>query len=97
VHHCGAGTTAAAARAGVPQIPVPHAFDQPWWSSRLGQLGVAGAALPRDFTGAQLGDGIAAVVNDGDVVERARVLGEHIRSRSGVAAAADVITRDEAR
>lgn len=91
VHHCGAGTTAAAARAGVPQIPVPHAFDQPWWSSRLGQLGVAGTALRRDFTATELGDSIAAAVGDPGVAERARVLGEHIRSQPGVEAAADVI------
>lgn len=31
VHHGGAGTTATAARAGVPQLVVPHCGDQFYW------------------------------------------------------------------
>jgi len=47
VHHGGAGTTAAAARAGVPQVIVPMFSDQFYWASRVRALGlgtsVAGA------------------------------------------------------
>jgi vancomycin aglycone glucosyltransferase len=32
VHHGGAGTTAAATRAGRPQVVVPHLFDQFLWA-----------------------------------------------------------------
>lgn len=39
VHHGGAGTAHAAARAGVPQIVVPHGFDQFDWGRRIEQLG----------------------------------------------------------
>ncbi|MFI7119102.1 glycosyltransferase [Amycolatopsis sp. NPDC049868] len=46
VHHAGAGTTAAALRAGVPSVPVPHAHDQPFWARRLVALGTAPAVLP---------------------------------------------------
>ena len=35
VHHGGAGTTATAARAGVPQIIVPHFFDQFYWGNQI--------------------------------------------------------------
>lgn len=35
IHHGGAGTTATAARAGVPQLVVPHATDQFFWRRRL--------------------------------------------------------------
>ena len=31
VHHGGSGTTATAARAGVPQVIVPHILDQFYW------------------------------------------------------------------
>jgi UDP:flavonoid glycosyltransferase YjiC (YdhE family) len=41
VHHCGAGTSHAAARSGVPSVPVPFTLDQPFWADRLHQLGVA--------------------------------------------------------
>ncbi|MEV5964057.1 glycosyltransferase [Kribbella sp. NPDC051952] len=40
VHHGGAGTTATSARAGVPQVVVPQGADQPYWASRVAELGI---------------------------------------------------------
>jgi glycosyltransferase GtfC/desvancosaminyl-vancomycin vancosaminetransferase/vancomycin aglycone glucosyltransferase len=40
VHHGGAGTTHVAARAGVPQIVVPDDTDQPYFASRVAELGI---------------------------------------------------------
>jgi vancomycin aglycone glucosyltransferase len=40
VHHGGAGTTHAAARAGRPQVIVPHHYDQFYWAHRIETLGV---------------------------------------------------------
>lgn len=40
VHHGGAGTTTTAARAGVPQVVVPQLADQPYWASRVAELGI---------------------------------------------------------
>jgi vancomycin aglycone glucosyltransferase len=40
VHHGGAGTTTAAARAGKPQVIVPHLYDQYYWAHRVQQSGV---------------------------------------------------------
>jgi vancomycin aglycone glucosyltransferase len=40
VHHGGAGTTAAAARAGVPQVVVPLFNDQFYWASRVRAVGI---------------------------------------------------------
>jgi vancomycin aglycone glucosyltransferase len=40
VHHGGAGTTTTAARAGAPQIVVPQVADQPYWASRVADLGL---------------------------------------------------------
>jgi len=45
VHHGGAGTTVAAARAGVPQIVIPLFGDQFYWAGRIRDLGV-GASVP---------------------------------------------------
>ncbi len=44
VHHGGAGTTATAARAGVPQVVVAQVGDQRYWAQRVTALGL-GAAL----------------------------------------------------
>jgi UDP:flavonoid glycosyltransferase YjiC (YdhE family) len=41
VHAAGAGTAHAAARSGVPSVPVPFALDQPFWADRLYRLGFA--------------------------------------------------------
>jgi vancomycin aglycone glucosyltransferase len=46
VHHGGAGTTIAAARAGRPQVVVPHNYDQYYWARRVTKLGI-GARGPQ--------------------------------------------------
>jgi vancomycin aglycone glucosyltransferase len=48
VHHGGAGTTTAAALAGVPQVAIPMFSDQFYWARRLRELGI-GASVA--FTG----------------------------------------------
>src|SRR5262249_40652849 len=40
VHHGGAGTTTTATRAGAPQVVVPQWADQPYWASRVADLGI---------------------------------------------------------
>ena len=45
VHHGGAGTTTAAARAGKPQVVLPHTYDQFYWADRVRSLGI-GVAGP---------------------------------------------------
>ena len=47
VHHGGAGTTHEAARAGIPQVIVPHLLDQFYWSERMHRLGVSPAPFSR--------------------------------------------------
>lgn len=47
VHHGGAGTTAAALRAGIPSLVVPYFGDQRFWGERLHRLGVAPQPIPR--------------------------------------------------
>jgi len=40
IHHGGAGTTTTSAMAGVPQIIVPQAADQPYWAGQMTRLGI---------------------------------------------------------
>lgn len=46
VHHGGAGTTAAALRAGVPTLVCPLTFDQPFWGRRVRALGCGPTPRP---------------------------------------------------
>jgi len=63
VHHGGAGTTTAATRAGVPQVVVPQIVDQPYWASRMADLGVGaahdGPTLTFELFSAGLGTALA--------------------------------------
>ncbi len=48
VHHGGSGTTTAAARAGRPQVIIPHNYDQFYWAHRVQQLGLGVSDFTRD-------------------------------------------------
>ena len=87
VHHCGAGTTAATVRAGIPTVPVPFVGDQFFWAWQLGRLGVATSRLERrSLTPERLAD---AIIRAGapQMREAARALGARVRSENGVDAA----------
>ena len=43
IHHGGAGTTTTATRAGAPQLVLPGFMDQPYWASRVRDLGIGSA------------------------------------------------------
>lgn len=65
VHHGGAGTTAAALRAGVPQVLVPHIMDQFYWGHRLRAAKLAPAAVPvAELTVARLADALAYALHE---------------------------------
>ncbi|MFJ3516968.1 glycosyltransferase [Streptomyces sp. NPDC090131] len=87
VHHAGAGTTAAGLRAGVPALPVPVMYDQPFWASRLHRLGVAPSVLPFEVLTAEvLGDAITACVTEPAHRRRAAELARSIAAEDGAAA-----------
>lgn len=48
IHHGGSGSTAAALRAGIPQVVCPFMLDQFYWAERMCWLGVAPEPLRRD-------------------------------------------------
>jgi UDP:flavonoid glycosyltransferase YjiC (YdhE family) len=83
VHHGGAGTTTTAARAGVPQIVVPHIADQFYWSRRVLQLGIAAPGIPRHRLDAtRLTAALEAILDNEIVAERARELGGRLRAEA---------------
>src|SRR5690606_13702280 len=63
IHHGGAGTTHAVARAGIPSIIVPFLADQPFWAAQLHRIGIAPAPLHRDrLTSGKIQSAIAASI-----------------------------------
>jgi hypothetical protein len=92
VTHGGAGTTAAAFRAGVSPITVYHYGDQRFWGLQAARLGVAPQPLSRaSFRASALADRIRAVSRDAAMREKARSLGERILAEDGVANAVTLI------
>jgi vancomycin aglycone glucosyltransferase len=71
VHHGGAGTTTAAARAGSPQVVVPQIVDQPYWASRVWDLGIGSAHAGPTPTAESLSAALESALNPGT---RARAL-----------------------
>jgi sterol 3beta-glucosyltransferase len=87
VHHGGAGTTAAAVRAGIPSVIVPFYGDQPFWARCLARQGIAPPAVERkSLTAAGLASAIEGSLRPG-MVQRANALGRAVRAEDGVAEA----------
>jgi sterol 3beta-glucosyltransferase len=88
IHHGGAGTTAAAIRAGVPQVIWPFGVDQHFWARRMERLGVAVPSLPvRKLTGATLAAMIDRATSDRLISDLAVELGRRVRAEDGTGAA----------
>jgi UDP:flavonoid glycosyltransferase YjiC (YdhE family) len=88
VHHGGAGTVATAARAGVPQVLIPHMTDQFYWAHKLWQAGVSPKPIWRvRLTEKRLA---AALAETSQYSDAARALAARLgdRTASAVAAAA---------
>lgn len=83
-HHGGAGTTAASLRAGIPTIILSVLVDQPFWSSRVVDLGV-GQSEPcalRDITETYLKHQIKHCLKD-SVKKAAAELGKKLINEDG--------------
>lgn len=94
VHHGGAGTTAAALRAGVPAVVVPFHGDQPFWASRVLASGTGPPPVPkRKLTAERLAAALQVATRDEPMARAARALGERIRAENGAASAARAIER----
>lgn len=88
IHHGGAGTTAAAMRAGIPSIILPFFFDQSFWAQRIAALGVGPPPIAQKRLSVEtLTAAIQSVTNNQTMRQRAVALGQRIRAEDGVAEA----------
>jgi sterol 3beta-glucosyltransferase len=92
LHHGGAGTTGAAAAAGVPSTAIPFSADQAFWARRIHRLGIGPAAPPaRHLSRGQLEAIVMEALANPAYQRRAEILGENIRKEHGIASAIHVI------
>jgi vancomycin aglycone glucosyltransferase len=95
IHHGGAGTVAAAARAGVPQIVLPAAADQFLWRGQVERLGLGPRApMLRFASPASLARAISAALNDQTYGRRAMEIAARLQAApDGVTTTVSEITR----
>ncbi|MGW8782925.1 glycosyltransferase [Streptomyces sp. NPDC055796] len=94
VHHGGAGTAAAALRAGIPSVTVPVAADQPFWAARLAAIGAAPPPVPyRTLTAERLADALAAVVRDPSYAKASAAASRHMAVENGADAVVTAVRR----
>jgi sterol 3beta-glucosyltransferase len=93
VHHGGAGTTAAAVRAGIPSVIVPFYGDQPFWARCLHRKGVAPPALDRKALSSDAMVDALKATQLPAMIQRAFELGCAVRAEDGVGEALRCLQR----
>ncbi|CCQ17131.1 putative glycosyl transferase (fragment), partial [Rhodococcus sp. AW25M09] len=90
VHHGGAGTTAASARAGLPTLVCWFSADQPFWGAALHRIGAGASTKFATLSEPVLRQGIIDITTE-DARRMARRLAETVSPpETAVAAAADI-------
>lgn len=92
VHHGGAGTTAAALRAGLPTLVCSLFSDQPLWGHRVSQLGAGTTFSFRKFGPRRLSAALDVLLRP-ELAERACRIGQALRAEDGTEQITDLIER----
>jgi rhamnosyltransferase subunit B len=87
IHHGGVGTTVALLKAGLPQLIVPRAFDQPQTSVRMIRLGIARSLAWRRANPSRLTAELRRLLGDPDYRRRARELKARLIDEDGLGTA----------
>jgi len=93
VHHGGIGTTAQGLAAGVPQLLMPMAHDQPDNATRLERLGVGAWLAPTAFRGPAVARRLQTLLTSPTVKARCSSVAAKFHGHNGLAEAADAIER----
>ena len=92
VHHGGAGTTATAAKAGVPQIIVPHMLDQFYWGNKVHNAGLGPKPVWRSrLSRRRLAKAIEECLSDASMRHRAKNIAEVIQTGDSLGQAVGLI------
>ena len=96
VHHGGIGTEAQAFAAGVAQLVMPMAFDQPDNALRARRLGVARFVVPKRFTAVAVAGALRELLEEPAVAQSAAERRDRLRGVDGIALACDALEREAA-
>ena len=91
IHHGGAGTTAAGLRAGIPNLILPHAADQPFWGKRVAAIGAGPRPIAIDALSVEVLSSALVQMDTPALRSRAAEIGRLIRAENGVSAAVRLI------
>jgi rhamnosyltransferase subunit B len=91
IHHGGIGTLAQAIKAGVPQLIVPNAHDQPDNGQRIGRLGLGRMILPGAYRPKRAIRAIAELTGSAEVRRRCREFAPRVDSEAALARACSLI------
>ena len=94
IHHGGAGTTATALLAGIPQMicPILHPFgDQFFWGKQIEKKGLGVCPIPlKNLTIKKLTNSVSLLIN-GDFKNNAKIVRKQIKSENGLDTALKII------
>jgi sterol 3beta-glucosyltransferase len=92
IHHGGAGTTAAAVRAGTPSLIIPFFFDQWFWGNRLHSLGAGVKPVQKRWLTVESMASLLDVILDNRVIrKRLYSLSRQVNREDGVGVAVGLI------
>ncbi len=91
-HHGGAGTVAAALRAGAPMVVAPIAVDQFFWSRRVEALGIGRALRRRPVSARALAQALVETARDNQARQRARLIQQALADEDGAGQAVALIS-----
>jgi rhamnosyltransferase subunit B len=91
VHHGGIGTTAQALAAGVPQLVMPFAHDQPDNGVRVRRLGVGDVIRPTAFRALKVARVLGELTESREVAERCRTVAGKLDGVDGIEKACQLI------
>ncbi|GAB1342899.1 glycosyltransferase [Gemmatimonas sp.] len=91
VHQCGMGTLGTALAAGVPQLAVPYANDQPDNAFRLTRLGVARTLYPARYRAHRVANELSILIDHDAHGRRAKEIAQVVNEEHGVSTACNVI------
>jgi len=91
VHHGGIGTLAQGLAAGVPQLTMPMAFDQPDNATRLERLGVGAWVRPKAFTPDRVADALGPLLEGRETSEACGRLKARLAPRDAIARTCDLL------
>lgn len=91
VHHGGAGTSAQALSAGIPQLVLPSIHGTPDFAARLKRIGVAAVLRPDRFTPRRATRVLSRLLASPTVRENCEQYRDRMRSSDGIGRACDLI------